>query len=120
MTSKRFPPSVYARGEDPDPRFSLANERTFLAWNRTALALIAGGVALEALGLDLHSGLQLIASLVLIAAGIVVAVLAWFEWKRTESSLRAAAPLPGSATSLALSATVMVTGVLVILGVLLQ
>ena len=32
-------------GQDPDPRFTFANERTFLAWNRTALALIAAGLA---------------------------------------------------------------------------
>ena len=31
--------------EDIDPRFSYANERTFLAWNRTALALIGVGLA---------------------------------------------------------------------------
>lgn len=30
---------------EPDYRFTLANERTFLAWIRTALALLAGGVA---------------------------------------------------------------------------
>ncbi len=35
-------------GEEPDPRFTLANERTFLAWIRTSLALLAGGVAVEA------------------------------------------------------------------------
>ncbi|RDH77359.1 DUF202 domain-containing protein [Mycolicibacterium moriokaense] len=40
----RWPP-VNSVGEDPDYRFSLANERTFLAWIRTALALLAGGVA---------------------------------------------------------------------------
>ena len=34
-----------AVGRDPDPRFTLANERTFLAWNRTALSLVAGGLA---------------------------------------------------------------------------
>lgn len=42
----RRPTSVYGRGEEPDPRFSMANERTSLAWMRTALALVAGGVAL--------------------------------------------------------------------------
>lgn len=31
-------------GEEPDPRFTLANERTFLAWTRTALALLASAV----------------------------------------------------------------------------
>ncbi len=40
---------MYAQGTEPDPRFSLANERTFLAWIRTSLALLATGVALVAL-----------------------------------------------------------------------
>ena len=34
-----------AIGSDPDPRFTFANERTFLAWNRTALAFVAAGLA---------------------------------------------------------------------------
>ncbi|MDW4572888.1 DUF202 domain-containing protein [Microbacterium sp. M3] len=120
MTRSRFPASVYGAGAEPDARFSLANERTFLAWNRTALALIAGGVALEALGLDLQPGLRLAASLLLIAAGLIVPVLAWREWARTERALRAASPLPGSATSIALAVTIVVVGVLVLLGVVLR
>ncbi len=40
-------------GSEPDPRFTLANERTFLAWVRTALALLAGGIAIEAFAADL-------------------------------------------------------------------
>lgn len=67
---KRFPPSLYAQGTNPDARFSLANERTFLAWIRTSLALFAAAVALEALGLDLRPGLRLAASITLIIAGI--------------------------------------------------
>ena len=38
---------MQAEGEEPDPRFTLANERTFLAWVRTALALVAAGIGLE-------------------------------------------------------------------------
>ncbi|HET8988949.1 MAG TPA: DUF202 domain-containing protein, partial [Humibacillus sp.] len=49
--ARRFPRSVYEHGEDPDPRFSLANERTFLAWVRTSLAFVAAGLAVEALEL---------------------------------------------------------------------
>ena len=41
-------------GKEPDARFSYANERTFLAWNRTALALIATGVAATQLLPDLY------------------------------------------------------------------
>jgi putative membrane protein len=120
VTRSRFPGSVYRAGTEPDPRFSLANERTFLAWNRTALALIAGGVALEALGLDLQPSLRLAASVILIAAGLAVPVFAWFEWGRTERALRSATPLPGSATSIALAVTIVAVGVLVLLGVILR
>ena len=50
MQDHRRPQWVYGVGEEPDYRFSLANERTFLAWVRTALGLLGGGVAVEAFG----------------------------------------------------------------------
>ncbi|MGQ4496305.1 YidH family protein [Dermabacteraceae bacterium P13101] len=65
----RFPARVYRHGSEPDARFSLANERTFLAWLRTSLALIAGGVALETLGLGINPSHRLAASLILIVCG---------------------------------------------------
>ena len=46
LLQRLFPDDPRSVGEEPDYRFTLANERTFLAWIRTALALIAGGVAL--------------------------------------------------------------------------
>ena len=49
VTSPRWPRSVYGTGSEPDPRFSLANERTFLAWVRTSLALLAVAAAVDAL-----------------------------------------------------------------------
>lgn len=116
----RFPRSVYGIGDEPDPRFSLANERTFLAWNRTALALIAGGVALEALGVDLRPDLRLAASLLLIVAGLVVPVLAWIEWGRTERALRSSSTLPGSTTGSCLTVTLVIVGMLILGGVLLR
>jgi putative membrane protein len=116
---RRFPASVYGHGTEPDARFTLANERTFLAWIRTALALIAGGVALELLGLELHPGLRLAASLVLVIAGVLAPVLAWLNWTRTERALRRAEPLPASLLGPVLAGAVTVAGVLVLLAILL-
>jgi putative membrane protein len=109
----RFPGRLFAQGGEPDPRFSLANERTFLAWIRTSLALVAGGVALEALGLGLHPGLRVAASLVLIVAGVVSAVQAWVGWYATERALRVEKPLPSAGISLPLTIAVVIAAVLV-------
>lgn len=110
---------VYRDGEDPDPRFTLANERTFLAWIRTALALIAGGVALEALGLPLHPGLRLAASLLLLGAGLAVPVLAWVGWGRAERAMRRKIPLPPLVVAFPLALALTGVTVLIILGLLL-
>ncbi|SFC58600.1 putative membrane protein [Nocardioides terrae] len=92
---RRFPNQVYAKGDEPDPRFSLANERTFLAWVRTALALFAAGVALEALDLPAHAGLRAAAALTFVVVGFVATMQAWIGWSRTERALRLSRPLPG-------------------------
>lgn len=116
----RFPRSVFGVGTEPDARFTLANERTFLAWTRTALAMIAGGVALEVLGLDLHPHLRFAASLVLVISGIVLPVVSWFNWMSTEKALRRSLPLPHSPLGLLLAVLIVVVGVLVLLAVLLR
>ncbi|WP_345801319.1 DUF202 domain-containing protein [Microbacterium sp. AZCO] len=116
----RFPRSVYEVGDEPDVRFTLANERTFLAWIRTALALLAGGVALEVLGLDLHAGLRLAASLVLLISGALIPVLAWVSWMRTERAMRQDRPLPASLLGVFLTVAVTLAAVLVLLAVLLR
>ncbi|MFC7597647.1 YidH family protein [Terrabacter sp. GCM10028922] len=79
-------------GDEPDPRFTLANERTYLAWVRTGLALTAGGVALEAFSLHIHPRWRIAASMLLLAAGAATPVLAWFTWRRTERALRLGQP----------------------------
>ncbi|WP_116054134.1 DUF202 domain-containing protein [Clavibacter sp. 199] len=115
---RRFPRSVYREGAEPDVRFTLANERTFLAWIRTSLALLAAGVALEALALGLQPGFRLAASIVLIVTGIAAPAQAWIGWMRTERALRRDRPLPSAALSLPLGIAVVVAGVLVLLGAL--
>lgn len=82
-------------GTEPDPRFTLANERTFLAWIRTALAFVAAGVALEAFAGDLfHDGLRRAASIVAVVVGLIIALVATFRWRTVEASMRHHRPLP--------------------------
>lgn len=116
---RRFPRGVYARGTEPDARFSLANERTFLAWVRTALALLAGGVALEALDVPVEPHLRLAASVVLLVLGLVAPAQAWFGWARAERALREQRPLPAPAGG-PLAAGVALAGVLVLVGLLVR
>ena len=75
-------------GSDPDPRFTFANERTFLAWNRTALALIAAGLAAaQFLKFNLH-GLRLVIAVPLIVLGAVLAVASYLHWEDSERAMR--------------------------------
>ena len=84
-------------GTEPDPRFSYANERTFLAWCRTALALMTAGLAITQLlpGFDLPGGRRLV-GLPLIAAGVVLATGSLVQWVRSERAMRLGQPLPRS------------------------
>jgi putative membrane protein len=118
MAAPRFPRHVYDVGSEPDPRFSLANERTFLAWIRTALALIAAGVALEALALPIQPVLRRTAAIVLLLLGLVVPLLAWLTWGAVERALRQSTPLPGSKVALPVVIGVSAAAVLLVLGVL--
>jgi putative membrane protein len=75
-------------GTDPDARFTFANERTFLAWNRTALALIAAGLAAaQFLHFD-HHWLRLVIAVPLIVLGAVLAFASYLHWGDNELALR--------------------------------
>jgi len=111
-----WPAWVYRSGVRPDPRFSLANERTFLAWVRTSLALLAGGVALDAVELDGPRGLQSALSVVLVVLGLVGAGAAYVRWALTERAMRLHRPLPGTAALAWLAlALMLVAAALVVL-----
>ena len=111
---------MFGHGSEPDPRFSMANERTFLAWIRTSLALIAAGVALEALALPLQPGFRMAASLVLTASGVLAPVQAWLGWAATERAVRIGRPLPSPRLAAPLVVGTVLAGVLVLLGLLLR
>ncbi len=92
--------------QDVDYRFLLANERTFLAWMRTALALIAGGVALDQF-VQVAGARELVAFLGIFAIvlGGIVAILGIVQWRRADRAMR-------SGTRMNSSVTVMVIGAL--------
>ena len=71
-------------------------------------------------GLDLHTGLRLAASLVLIGVGILTPALAWRNWARTERAIRGGEPLPASMTGPLVAVAVSASGVLVLLAILLR
>lgn len=88
-------PPLLSVGTDPDYRFTLANERTFLAWLRTGLALLAGAVALASL---VHNfgprPMRITMTAMLLALSLTVTLGAYTRWDRTERALRENRPLP--------------------------
>jgi putative membrane protein len=98
-------------GEDPDPRFTFANERTFLAWSRTALALIAAGLAAAQLLHFGFGGVRLIIALPLIALGAAAAVNSYRQWESNERRLRLRLPLSYSPVGKLVAVGISVIGV---------
>lgn len=89
----RRPRWIYGVGTEPDPRFTLANERTLLAWIRTAMAVAAAGLALLFTE-DLLGAWSNVASGAAFALSLVVVVSAVSRWGRMERSLRLRQGLP--------------------------
>jgi putative membrane protein len=80
---------------EPDPRLSFANERTFLAWHRTALALIGAGLAVtQILPPFEFTGGRRVLGLPLIALGGIIAFTSYGRWKANERAMRQHQPLP--------------------------
>lgn len=100
---------------EPDARFTYANERTFLAWNRTALALIATGVAAAQLlpEFHIHGGRQIL-GIPLIALGALVAITSFTQWKANERAMRRRRPLPKSPMALVLSIGIGIISIIAI------
>lgn len=93
--TRRRPHRVYGVGRDPEPRDSLANERTFLAWVRTSLALVAGAVAVSSPALEFSLTARLLLSLGLVLVAGVALGVGWHRWTRTEIAMRTGGTPPG-------------------------
>ncbi|WNI14865.1 YidH family protein [Actinacidiphila sp. ITFR-21] len=106
-------------GTTPDYRFSLANERTFLAWIRTALALVGGGFAVDQFLTDhLARWVRAALALALLAGGVTCALRAVNHWVRCERAMRQGADLPVSRFPAALALLVAVLAVAMVAVVL--
>jgi putative membrane protein len=114
VRTSRWPSWVYGAGDEPDYRFSFANERTFLAWIRTALALIAGGVALDALDLSMSPGVQRGLAAALTVLGALCAGLSWTRWALAERAVRRNEPLPASSLSVLVAVAVVVVAIVIL------
>ena len=104
-------------GEAPDYRFSLANERTFLAWIRTALGFLAAGVGLDQLAPDFATPLirEVLALLLCLIAG-VLAIYGYLRWLRNEKAMRLKQDLPHTRGLIIISTILlMVAGVVMLL-----
>lgn len=94
LRERILPPDPRRVGSEPDYRFTLANERTFLAWIRTALALAAGGLAAVSLLDEFRGGEAL--GILLLVLSFATAASAYRRWALNERSMRLNEPLPTS------------------------
>ncbi len=93
--SGRWPAWVYGTGDEPDPRFSLANERTFLAWIRTGLAFVTAGLGIAALAhfAPVTGSRFIIAGVVMLCCGVLCGFTGFTRWARNERAMRRGVPL---------------------------
>lgn len=115
MSSSDHERSVESTDEEPDYRFTLANERTFLAWIRTALALIAGGIAVvqfvPSFGIP---GVRHGLSVVLTAGGGLLAALAVRRWQHVQAAMKRDGDLPPTHVPLFLGGAIFAVTVVVL------
>ena len=106
-------PHADATGEPPvDVQLSFANERTFLAWQRTALGLITAGLAITQLlpSFDFPGGRRLI-GLPLIGLGVVIGAVSYWEWRRNQDAIAHDRALPSSRLPLVVAIVVTLVAV---------
>jgi len=113
-------PNWKREGSDPDYRFSLANERTFLAWLRTALALLAGAVALTQFAEPFRvPGARTVLGVLLAGMGTALAAVSYRHWARNEAAMRRGQTLPWTPLIPVVAAALGIIGVgLIVLSVL--
>ena len=114
-------PAWRRTGKTPDYRFSLANERTFLAWVRTALALLAGAIAIDQLAPEIAPPLiRIILCMVLAVIGAVLAIVSYRRWAPQEQAMRNDEELPHSWLMLGMTVVVSLAAIVFAILILVQ
>jgi putative membrane protein len=105
-------------GDEPDPRFTLANERTFLAWTRTTLALLATGLAVVEFLDSQPRAVRLGIGVPLVLLAAAVSARSYGRWERVERALRLGRPLPYSGVprtlAIGIAVVALAAGILVL------
>jgi len=124
MDSSDHPPPEHPRpgqhpDTEPDYRFTLANERTFLAWVRTSLAFLAAGVAVRQLvpPFGLPAGRSILAAACVVTS-IVLALGGLQRWRSVQQAMRRDEPLPRSLLFPVLTGALLLIAVLTVVMVL--
>jgi len=100
---------------EPDYRFTLANERTFLAWQRTALGLLAAAVAVIQLVPELPiPGARQALGLLLAVLATLTTAMGLLRWAQADRAIRSGGPLPRHPTPAYLAVGLTVVGILAI------
>jgi putative membrane protein len=111
----RLPEATEQRAVEIDARFLLANERTLLAWLRTGLAIIAGGVGVQQFGhVRAHRGI----AVVLIVAGAAAVTAGTIRFHRADGAIRRGKLPPAGFAPTAVSAGVVVMAVVLLVAIL--
>ena len=98
---------------EPDYRFTLANERTFLAWQRTALGLLAAAVAVVQLVPELSiAGARHVLGIILGLLAILTAGMGILRWQQVARAMRRDLPLPRHPTPIYLGIGLALVGLL--------
>lgn len=113
-------PGTAARSQPPepatDPRYLLANERTLLAWLRTAITFVAAGLAAsEFLAPTTELPVRRLVGLPLIILGASAALAGYRRWRAADTALRTGALLPETRTPLLITAGVVAIAVVALL-----
>jgi putative membrane protein len=109
------------RDSEPDYRFTLANERTFLAYVRTSLALIGAGVAVAQFLTKVGNqrGRDVVAIL-LVLGGLGTVVAGFLRWRSVQAAMRRGAPLPSSWIPLTLTAFIGIGSLVAVIALALR